>query len=223
MRNSQRTLSLLAASISLLVFASYSASYAKEKIFVLPRAFHAKTYPANDIHNDEKVTIAADPYDTADKASTVFTVNYRENGLLPIHLIISNDGNQPVSLAQMKVVFITKSGAKMDPARPEDIYRRISRQKQGQQPSVNPLPFPRKRSNSVSHDAAAEVQGSQFQARAVEAHATQAGFFFFDVSGIDNPLAGGRLEVTGIRNSDGEEIFYFEIPMEKYLSYQPLK
>lgn len=214
---------ILAATICLLVFSGPSTSFAKEKAFALPRAFHAETYPANDIHNDEKVSIAADPYDTADKAGVVFAVKYREDDLLPIHLIISNDGNQAISLAQMKVIFITKSGAKIDPARNEDIYRRISHQKQGQGPSANPLPFPRKRSAAVSHEATTEVEGSQFQARAVQAHGTQGGFLFFDVSGIDNPLAGGRLEVTGIMNSAGEEIFFFEIPMEKYLSYQPLK
>src|SRR3954468_18082833 len=35
-----------------------------------PKAFHAKTYPAVDTHSDEKVAIAADPYDMPDK--TVF-------------------------------------------------------------------------------------------------------------------------------------------------------
>jgi hypothetical protein len=221
MRHFQRLALLAAATVFILV--SSSSSFAKDKVFVIPKAFHAKTYPANDIHNDEKVAIAADPYDTADKAALVFTVKYREEDLLPIHLIISNDSNGTISLMQMKVVFITKSGAKIDPSRTEDIYRRISHQKQGQGPSVNPLPLPRKRPRAVSHEAESEVEGAQFQARAIEARTTQAGFLFFDVSGVDNPLAGGRLEVTGIKNSAGDELFFFEIPMEKYLSYQPLK
>ena len=50
---------------------------------------------------------------------------------------------------------------------------------------------------------------------------TQAGFFFCDVENIENPLAGARLVVTGIRNSAGKELFYFEVPLEKYLGYKP--
>jgi hypothetical protein len=197
-------------------------SFAKDKTLPLPRAFHAKTYPANDIHDDEKVAIAADPYDTADKVATAFNVKYVDQGLLPVHLIISNDGNQPVSLAEMKIVFVTKKGTKLDPARPEDIYRRIGHPRQSG-PVINPLPIPRKQPRSVSEQARDEVQQAQFLAKAVEPHGTQAGFLFFDVSGIESPLAGAKLEITGIMNSDGKELFYFEIPMEKYLSYQPLK
>lgn len=221
MRNLRAVLYLLALCVTVSVFASFS--FAKEKSFALPRAFHAKTYPAFEAHEEEKLAIAADPYDTADKSSLVFSVKYREEGLLPIHLIVSNDGNQAVSLAEMKVVFITRKGTKLDPDRPEDVFRRISKQRQGQGPSANPLPFPRKRPRAVSQEAQSEVESSQFLARAVEPKTTQAGFLFFDVSGIDNALAGGRLEVTGIRNSQGQEVFFFEIPMEKYLSYQPLK
>src|SRR5438270_1252210 len=128
-------------------------SFAKDKTLPLPRAFHAKTYPAKDIHDNEKVAIAADPYDTPDKAATAFNVKYVDDGLLPIHLIISNDGNQAVSLADMKIVFITKAGTKIDPDRPEDIYRRIGRQRQSQGPVINPLPIPRKKPRSVSEQA----------------------------------------------------------------------
>ena len=103
MRHFQRMPLLVAATACALLSATGSSSFAKDKVFALPRAFHAKTYPANDVHNDEKVAIAADPYDTADKAATVFTVKYREEGLLPIHLILSNDSDHTVSLAQMTV------------------------------------------------------------------------------------------------------------------------
>src|SRR5208282_3024702 len=38
------------------------------KDFAKPVAQPAKTYPVHDDHSDEKVAIAADPYDTAEKA-----------------------------------------------------------------------------------------------------------------------------------------------------------
>src|SRR6266704_3116502 len=80
----------------------------KEYAFNPPKAFHAKTYPAHDAHDSEKVSIAADPYDMPEKTANVFTVAYKKEGFLPIHFIVSNDGDQPISLMRMKAVLITK-------------------------------------------------------------------------------------------------------------------
>jgi len=76
------------------------------KSFVKPVAQPAKTYPAHDSHTDEKVTIAADPYDTEEKTK-IFTVDFLANGLLPVFFVITNDGDQPVSIANMQVTLIT--------------------------------------------------------------------------------------------------------------------
>jgi hypothetical protein len=197
---------------------------AKERIFTLPRAFHAKTYPAHDSHENEKFSIAADPYDMPDKAATVFTIDFRKDEMVPIHLIFSNDSGEAVSLADMHIRLITKKRVRIEPASTDDIYRRISKQKRrGDEPSTIQLPIPVKRRvpPSISKEAQLEVENSQFLAKAVEPKATQAGFFIFDTEGIENPLAGARLEITGIRKASGEELFYFEIPMEKYLGYKP--
>src|SRR5437763_1605301 len=55
----------------------------------------------------------------------------------------------------------------------------------------------------------------QFKARAVEAHSTQAGFLFFDTSGMSDPLAGSHIYISGLRNGDGQELFYFDLPLRK--------
>jgi hypothetical protein len=41
------------------------------------------------------------------------------------------------------------------------------------------------------------------------------------VEGISNPLAGAHFYLTGLRNGKGDELMYFEIAMEKYLSAPP--
>ena len=46
---------------------------------------------------------------------------------------------------------------------------------------------------------------------------------FQELGRQQNPLAGANLYLSGIRNSKGTELIYFEIPMEKYLSYTPPK
>jgi hypothetical protein len=196
------------------------------KQFAPPKAFHANTYPARDEHANEKASVAVDPYDMPDKAEA-FSVNYKEHGLLPVRLIISNDGEVPLTLTSMKIQLITVNRDKIPPATEDDIYRRLSKLKRrGDEPSRNPLPIPLPRGKSsagVSKDAAEEIEAAQFRARAVEPHTTHAGFLFFDVSGISNPLAGAHLYVTGVRDGNGQELMYFEIPLEKYLTYRPPK
>ena len=205
-----------------LVVLAVLASMAKDKEWVAPKTFHAKTYPARDAHEDEKVTIAADPYDMLDKAS-IFTVNYKQEGFLPIRLMVSNDGDQPISLADMQVELVTARRTKIQPAVPDDIYRRITRQPvRGDRPGPNPLPIPRKVvRKGVKQNQQDEIENSQFLAKGVEPGATQSGFLYFDVEEIGNPLAGAHLYVSGIRDGKGQELLFFDIPLEKYLSYQP--
>ena len=188
----------------------------------MPKAQPAKSYPAHDAHSTEAVTVALDPYDMADKAN-IFSVHYGEEGLLPMFLVITNDGEQPMALSGMKAQLVTVNRTKMSPATVDDIYRRLSRPSTSTAPS--PLPFPRKKvKGAVGQQALEEIQSAQFGARAVEPHTTQAGFLFFDVSGISTPLAGAHFYLTGVRDSKGDEMMYFEIPLEKYLSApQPTK
>jgi hypothetical protein len=189
------------------------------KEFVMPRAFNAKTYPARDEHPTEKVTIAADPYDMPDKAS-IFTVDYPEQGFLPIYLIITNDGEQPVTLQGMKVQMNFRDRSKAGPVTQDDILRRITNVKRGSG-MPNPLPLPKRSKGGIPKGALDELDKALFQAKAVEPKTTQAGFMFFDVSGLSNPLSGATLYITGVHDNNGNELMYFEIPMEKYLSYKP--
>jgi hypothetical protein len=201
------------AVLSVILF-STPASFAG-KHFVMPAAQSAKTYPAHDEHPAEAVTLALDPYDMPDKAS-IFTVHYNEIGFLPIFVVITNDGDQPISLASAKAELVTHDHTKISPAAEDDIYRRIANPSAGVKTS--PLPWPKKVKGAVSSDTEYELQNSQFAAKAVEPHGSQSGFMFFDVSGISAPLAGANFYLTGVRDAKGNELMYFEVPLEKYLS-----
>src|SRR5271167_2485858 len=207
-----RRLRALAAVSVLLLFSIVCLA---GKHFVMPASQLAKTYPAHDEHPSEAVTLALDPYDMADKAN-IFSVHYSDVGLMPILVVITNDGDQPIALAGMKAELVTVNRTKIPPATEDDIYRRISRPVGTISPS--PLPWPKKAKASVSKDAMDEIQNSQFAAKAVEPHGTQAGFMFFDVSGISAPLAGAHFYLTGVRDAKGNELMYFEVLLEKYLS-----
>ena len=209
---------------TVLLLANAAWIFAEKQPLPLPKAFHANTYPAHEAHDDEKVSIAADPYDMPDKAA-IFVVNYKDSDLLPMQFIVSNDGDQAISLVDMQVELITADHSKIPPATVDDLYRRLARQKRrGDEPARNPLPVPLPRQKvkpSVSREAQTEIESMQFLARAVEPHSLQSGFLIFDVRGLPNPLAGAHLYVRGLRDQKGKELFYFEIPMEKYLTYRP--
>jgi hypothetical protein len=186
------------------------------KQFVMPQAQPAKTYPAHDEHPTEAVAVGVDPYDLAEK-TTIFSVRYSEIGFMPIFVVVTNDGNQPVELSGMKAQLVTVNRAKLTPANEDDIARRLTR------PSANtnkyPIPFPTKKvKGGLSKQALEEIQNAQFVAKAVEPHSTQSGFLFFDVSDQSTPLAGAHFYLTGVRDAKGNELMYFEIPLEKYLS-----
>lgn len=189
------------------------------KEFAPPRASHAKTYPAHDEHANERVVVAVDPFDTEAKAD-VFRTKWGENGYLPVRLIVSNDGDQPVALTKLLVELVTARRSKIQPATNEDLYRRISRiRHRGDEPRNLPLPFPRQGPRvGVDKKVREEVEAAQFKALAVEPHGSQSGFVFFDVQGIREPLAGAKLYVSGVRDSNGQELMFFEIPLDKYLA-----
>src|SRR5437879_7898902 len=212
MGNTRRLL-LVAFVITSVLLPIANRAFGKDKVFSFPRAFNAKTYPAHETHDDEKFSIAADPYDMPEKTVGIFTVDYKKEGLLPIFLIFSNDGDGAVSLANMKITLVTRKRTKISPAETDDIYRRISKQtSRGDEPQ-RPFPLPKRKSTTISKEAREEVMDAQFMARAVEPHGNQSGFLFFDVSDIDSPLAGAKMWITGLAASNGHELYYFQFTM----------
>lgn len=192
------------------------AAWAKD--FSMPTAQPARTYPAHDDHPMEKVAVALDPYDVEYKAN-IFTVNYRKYGFLPVFFVVSNDSDQPVALAGMTAELNTVNRSKLLPLTPEDLVRRISHPSQSESPRPMPLPLPREKvKGGLKEKAMDGIERSQFAAKAVEPHSSACGFLFFDVAGISNPLAGAHFYLTGVRDGKGNELMYFEIALEKYLS-----
>jgi len=204
-----------ASSVFVVLLLILEASAGKE--FAMPDAHAARTYPAHDEHPMEKVTAAVDPYDVEYKAN-IFSVNYRHYGFMPIFFVVTNDSDRPIALADMKAQLNTVSRAKLYPLGTEDIVRRLSHPSRSDAPTL-PIPLPTKKvKGGVSQKTMDEIDRAQFAAKAVEPHSTARGFLFFDVAEIANPLAGARFFLTGVRDAKGNELMYFEIPFEKYLS-----
>lgn len=177
----------------------------------------AAQYPAFESHPQDHLTIAVDPYDTASKAS-IFRVNYLSANILPLRIIITNDGDTPISLNNAVIDFITAAGDKVPAAEPRDAERALDRPADPRNKiPIGPIKIGGKGKNQ---DKKIEQDFSEFEytAIAVEPHTTRAGFLFYDLQDLQNPLAGAHLEFRRIQSADSRELFAFEIPFNKYLA-----
>lgn len=204
----------IAAAVALLATLVFA-----EKRFNPPPAANAGTYALHDSHKDEKVTVAVDPCDTPEKAG-VFKVNYKGYGFYPVRLIVSNDGDQTLMLQNVKVELITAQRDKLQPATDADIYRRLVKPNKASHPGPK-LPFPTGKKEPLSKEAREEYESAQFLTVPVTPHSTHSGYLFFDV--MDAPIEpGAHLQVSGIK-AGSQELFYFDIPMDKAPADMPVQ
>ncbi len=180
-----------------------------------PPAQAATTYLDVDTHPAEHVSIAAEPF-TGSRAE-FFHLNYPAYGLMPVRMVITNDGDTPVSLSQARIDFITAAGDKIPAAQIEDVERMIDTPPNpGAKIPLGPIPIKvGGKGKNRDKQIKADFDAYGFSSIAVEPHTTHAGFFFYDVSGIDHPLIGAKLEVREVQASDGKQMFAFEVPFYK--------
>jgi hypothetical protein len=178
----------------------------------------ATSFPAVEVHDKEKVAIAAEPYDTKEKEA-LFRVDYLSHGVMPVRLIVSNNGDKPINLRDARILFQTPAGDRIQAAEPEDVERLMSRkEREGAKiPMPGPLPGIRMKPKASNKEIQEDFDQFEYGALVVEPHTTRAGFLFYDVSQLDNPLKGSKLHLHELRDADGNELFYFEIPFDKYL------
>jgi hypothetical protein len=184
-----------------------------------PPVKDASTFAAFDAHPDDHVVIAAEPFDTKEKES-IFRIDYLKNDFMPIRLIVTNNGDRPISLKDARIHFITAAGDRIPAAEPEDVERRMTHVSNTGRKIPMPAPLPPMGGKPKTPDAKIEQDFAEFEyaAIAVEPHTTRAGFLFYDMEGLGgNPLRGAKLRLRELRDADGKEMFYFEIPFDKYL------
>jgi hypothetical protein len=178
----------------------------------------ATAFAAVEVHEDEKVAIAVEPYDTHEKAA-IFRIDYLAHGVMPIRLIVTNNGDQPISLKEARIHFYTADGDKILAAEPEDVERLMTRKERegGKIPMPNPIPAIKLKPKASIKEIEEDFNTFEFSALVVPPHSTRAGFLFYDVSGLDHPLAGASLRLRKLLDAGGIELFNFEIPFDKYL------
>ena len=217
MSTPRRQLLLLAMTVlSAMLGEALTASASPATDHTPPAVQPATDFAAVEVHADEKLAIAAEPYDTKEKME-LFRVDYLSHGVLPVRLIVTNNSDHPISLRDARILFITKLQDRIQAADPEDVERLMTRkEKEGTKIPIGPVSIHRK-GKATDKAIEQDFDTFEFQALVVEAHTTRAGFLFYDVSGLTHPLQGALLNVHTVKDADGKELFYFEIPFEKYL------
>jgi hypothetical protein len=197
--------------VVLVAFSSVLLWAAKE--FVMPKTDNANTYPSKDAHTNEKVTVAVDVYNAAPK-DDIFITRYSQEGILPVLLVITNDGDQPISLKKMGAQLVTARRAKLEALDVEDVFRRVAHIQGSSNPrQVGPITLPGGNKNKKAQQQLDEITRAHFAAEAVEPHTTRSGFLFFDVENVQQPVVGAHLYLTGALDSRGNELLYFEVPL----------
>lgn len=199
----------------LVVWLTLPAMAADHKV---PPVQPATSFAAVEVHDKEQVAIAAEPYDTKEKES-IFRVDYLSHGVMPVRLVVTNNGDKPISLRDARILFQTSTGERIQAAEPEDVERLMTRKERegGKVPMPGPIPPIHLKAKASNKEIEADFDQFEYGALVVEPHTTHAGFLFYDVSDLDNPLKGAKLYLREIRDAGGNELFYFEIPFDKYL------
>ena len=182
-----------------------------------PPAQAADQYPAFERHANDHITVAVDPYDTQQKAS-IFRADYGSANIVPVRVIITNEGDTPISLNNARIDFITAAGDKIPAAEPRDAERALDRPADPRRKiPIGPIKVGGKGKN-LDKKIEQDFSELEYRAIAVEPHTTRAGFLFYDLQDVANPLQGAHLELRRIQTSDGRELFAFEVPFDKYLA-----
>jgi hypothetical protein len=147
------------------------------------------SFAAVEVHDKEKVAIAAEPYDTKEKES-IFRVDYLSHGVMPVRLIVTNLGDRPISLRDARILFQTAAGDRIQAAEPEDVERLMTRkEREGKQDShARSHPGHQTKPKASNKEIEQDFDTFEYQALVVEPHTTRAGFLFYDVSDLDHPL-----------------------------------
>jgi hypothetical protein len=168
----------------------------------------ASSYPGHK--TQEKITIAAKPYNTAELAATAFgKVKPHERGIMPVLVVIQNDTGKALRL-DLKAEFVTPGGKHLEAMTPDDVVRFEAIQRRpGTKTAAQRLPGVR--SNNKGPLNIPEIEGRAFLVKMLPPGEVVNGFFYFEA----DEVKGSQLYLTGIKDaSSNQPYFYFELPLD---------
>ena len=133
-------------------------------------------------------------------------------------VVIDNNTDHSLELAQLKVRFITSDREGLEPTSAEDLafYQPSTRPKERPRyiPSVPGFGRPKLKKGPL---AKPEISGREFRAPIIPPRSSAHGFFYYEMGTISDPIPGANIYISGIRDlNTGRDLFYFEIPLTPY-------
>ena len=169
----------------------------------------ATSYAARQTNNN--VTVAAVPYITEDQVRSAFgKLDPNKYGILPLLVVIQNDGKQAIRLDGIKIEYITPGGTHIGATPAKDVPY-ISGNIRQPRIENSPLPTGSPRvSRKKNPLAGGQIDVRAFSERMLPPGEQASGFFYFQTL---NRL-GSKVYLTGLREAASEtELFYFEISL----------
>jgi len=159
----------------------------------------------------QDLTIAVQPFDDPEEAKTAFgKLNPYEHGVLPVLVVMKNNGKATVRFDKMQVMYVAPRGRKVDATPAADVLYL----KAGGRPKVSNSPIPtggpriKISKNPLKNDVIIE---RAFSAKMLPPGDAAHGFFYFQTG----HSRGTSLYVSGVTEAgSGKELFFFEIPLD---------
>ena len=157
------------------------------------------------------LTIGVQPFDDPEEARTAFgKLNPYEHGVLPVLVVMKNNGKGTVQFGNMQTVYVAPRGRKVEATPATDVLYL----KAGVRPKVSNSPIPtggpriKVAKNPLKNEVIIE---RAFSAKMLPPGDSAYGFFYFQTG----HSRGTSLYISGIREAQsGKELFYFEIPLD---------
>ena len=173
----------------------------------------ALSYPTRQ--TIDHLTIAAVAFTTDEQARPAFGKhNPYAYGILPVLVILQNDTNKALTLANLEVHYQMPDGRNVDPTPPQDLGRLRGVRNPKRVPGGGvPLPIPTGGGGSKKNPMSEwEIEGRAFAVRMLPPREGASGFFYFQTRHVP----GAKLYLSGIREAaTGQELFYFEVPLDE--------
>ncbi len=186
------------------ITAGWGADSDKSRFVVRP----VTDYPHRQ--TSEKVSIAAQPYETDAQAAEAFgKVNPYRLGVLPLLIVIRNEGAEAIRLDNLRIYYVLPDRTRVEATPAQELKFRRGPVK----PSATPGPAGRIAIKRGKKDPLAEweIEGRAFAPKILAAGDSASGFFYFQVP---QSSAAASVYISGLVNAKtGNELYYFEIPM----------
>jgi len=180
------------------------------------RPLPAAEYQAHQ--KQHEFTVAVKPYHREAEMQEAFgKVKPFKFGVLPVLVVITNDSDHALGLDGLKVRFVESGRDGLEPVSGEDLAYVNASSKPKERPSYIPqIPGIGKPKVKKGPLAAEIITQREFVAPVVPPHSSASGFFYY-LTGFDpDPVPRSTMYITGITNlTTGEELFYFEIPLDR--------